>query len=338
MEPAVIAALVTAGSSLAVALWSFAATRLNQASLERLRADLGEHAAARQARRDYEYEAAKRLYREIEPLRFGSIVAAESAAARVVDLARAARDGHLDPGGSWLDDPDDDYFLQSTVYRMLAPLAWVRLGQAKLTTIDFSLDAGLRRWYLLARQASMSFSDDFVLAAATPSLRYDPDHPLDGGPTRSRQGVYVGLVEQAVDALVAEDSGFEGEAGADVLRFGSFLRRQNEDERVRVALEPMFDFFRGFHPERRPVAWRILLSQAVIYRALPSAADVTPGSAAELALTSDDLTLFEWRPAAHHCEEGDEVADDVTAAASYVASAFALAESVWERSNPDTPP
>ena len=76
---ALIAALVGALASLIVA----AIAPFSNRTLERLKSELADEAASKSARRDYEYEARKRLYQEIEPLLFQLHEAAEEAFYRV---------------------------------------------------------------------------------------------------------------------------------------------------------------------------------------------------------------------------------------------------------------
>jgi phage tail tape-measure protein len=71
--------------------------------IEAFKAGLADDLAARNARRDYEYDARKRLYAQVEPLLFQLFEAAETAFNAVASLARTQRDrnlpGWLSPGG-----------------------------------------------------------------------------------------------------------------------------------------------------------------------------------------------------------------------------------------------
>ena len=75
----VIAALAAAVTSLLVAVIGFFGTRSNQHDIELLRASLVETKAKRDARREYEYEALKRLYLEYEPLFFHLVESCQNA-------------------------------------------------------------------------------------------------------------------------------------------------------------------------------------------------------------------------------------------------------------------
>src|SRR5438105_1669566 len=102
-----LVALITAGSSLLVALvsalLSFAFSRKNHRDLELLRDEIDQKKQERDALRDYQYEARKRLYHECGPLLLQLLELSESAWRRIRALARTASQGNLGPAHkSWL--------------------------------------------------------------------------------------------------------------------------------------------------------------------------------------------------------------------------------------------
>src|SRR3954453_17928998 len=110
--------IITAGISFLVAVTSaalsYAFTRKNQHDLERLRADLDEKRRERDALRDYEYEARKRLYHECGPVLLQLMELSESGLRRVAGLARTAAQGNLGPDDtSWLADRLSYYHLST---------------------------------------------------------------------------------------------------------------------------------------------------------------------------------------------------------------------------------
>ena len=184
MEPAIIVALLGASVSLAVAVWNYFATRENQRAVEAIkqanaleleerRAALQEAKAAQDARRGYEYEARKRLYATLEPLAFQLTGASDSAHARIVELARTARQGHLDGPNNWPGGAGEDYFLVSTMYRLMAPLGLVRVGQRQLMYVDLGLGPVMAFRHVIGRRLMLSFSEDFFLAESPRELPDD---------------------------------------------------------------------------------------------------------------------------------------------------------------------
>jgi hypothetical protein len=146
----------------------------NEKDLERIRLQLAVSKAEGDARREYEYDARKRLYQEYEPLLFRLIESCENAVYRVQSLARVARDGHLKPSSGWLST--DSYYLLSTIYNLMLPMAIFRMIQRRLTMVDLRVDSGVRIQYLLAKQLYYLFSEHHEFALeCEPHLDYTPN-------------------------------------------------------------------------------------------------------------------------------------------------------------------
>jgi len=153
--------------------------------ITRLTKRLDEEGRERDARRDYEYEAKKRLYEQCEPLLFQALELSESARDRVVSLARSARNGVIRPDGTgWLAAPG--YYFTSTAYWLLAPMTTFKLLQSRLTSVDLGLEPRLREQYELLKVLYLSFTNDFDLARAKPELDYEPDRTDPGEPNREQ--------------------------------------------------------------------------------------------------------------------------------------------------------
>ena len=123
-------------SSLGISILSIYLTKNNDVTLEKLKSKLEIEKAEQDARRDYEYEAKKRLYQECEPILFQFAELSESALRRIYALARNAKDGNLGPDKYWLST--DHYFIRSTTYRLISPMAAFKLLQHRLTNIDLN--------------------------------------------------------------------------------------------------------------------------------------------------------------------------------------------------------
>ncbi len=342
MPPALIVALIAAGASLLVALVSALAAYLaqkrsieNQAALQRyqvelkrLQAELDDRRAERDARRDYEYEALKRMYQECSPLLFVLVEQAGSAYGRIQGLAHTASQGNLDGPDSWLTARRYRYYRLSTEYRLLAPLATLKLLQHRLTQFDLSLEPGIRLMYGLARHAGRVIGDDFDLAqaGATP-LAYEPHHAQAQSLAQAQpavywqQGVPSGILDNAIESLLVRDSG----AAPRVMSFLEFENaRTLEDGHTRNAFERIAYLVADFHPRRRPVFWRVLLATASIYRALLRVADrhaenIASLSAAQLLATVDaERARFDWRADPHNADDGEAIEHAHAAVAAYL--------------------
>ena len=289
-------------------------------SLEDLKAKLSDENDAAKAKRDYEYEARKRLYQQLYPLAFQLQEAALSARHRIMNLALAARGGWLAPGAkNWLTSANPYYFT-SVVHGLIAPLAIYELMSRKLTLLDLTLDYDLRCQHFIARQAYEALRSDYNLSQAPyPPLAfgsgpgiYDPpeDQPdaLPPEPDQRwawRQGLYSGQIGQAVAIMLKVDgpemrvmtfAEFAGALGGADLRTAAAAQGVAGD--MKKVLRPMADLVHGFHPARRPITWRILMAQAACYRTLAVAKEGHPTPQALLHASklaaAKDVTDFDW--------------------------------------------
>jgi len=274
MDDKLVAALVGGGASLAVALLGQIFNPVSQRRLEKQKAELQkeieevkgsivERSSAQAARREYEYDARKRLYSEIEPLFFQLYEAVEECYFRILSLARTSRQGHLGiHDDSWV--RNRGYYLLSTAYKLILPSVVYSLIQRRMTFIDLKLDEVLRVRYLLLKNLVHSFADPFDFAALNPSLPYEPDwEDLElqrKNPAVSRpQGLVKGDLENLLDELIVEDH--------ETLRpllFGEFekhLRTQRAQDKYSDTLVAVYT---GFTPEKDPILARMLIAQACL--------------------------------------------------------------------------
>lgn len=301
MDPKIVAALIAALVSLLVAVVNAFWSRRNQRELETLKTRLSEEKAEQDARRDYKYDARKRLYEECEPLFFQINEAAESALHRVLSLARTSRSGHLGFGNdSWVDS--HGYYFTSTFYKLFAPLAIFKQIQRRLTLVDLTVDTVVKARYDLMKWLYLSYTDDFEFARGEPEIIYEPN--VDGwqdlrqeDPQRYwRQGIPFGRLDNAVDSLLVR----EGDDPPRCLSFGEFEKAYFEKgSNVATAFEVVSDIFIGFDPRTRPVLWRILVTQAhiclAIMRASQLSTDTPPEEFRPLSVVSvDKRKLYDW--------------------------------------------
>ncbi|MGY4514298.1 hypothetical protein [Bradyrhizobium sp. USDA 3650] len=298
IEPSIVVALVAATASLVIAVISQFFTRRNQVAIEELRDKIGSEKAERDAKRDYEYEARKRLYEQCGPILFQLVEHCEAAYFRIVGLAETAKSGNLEPN-----DEDsflrDEYYHTSTLYRLLAPSATLKLLQRSITSVDLSLDALIWRQYALARQAFFAFGAEFSLAKLDPTLDYNPfdedaDQKARANPEKYyRQGLPLGAIEGAIEALlIAEDGKMRllsySECEAAYAKKASSVRKQFDE------ISFLID---EFHPRSRPIFWRILVTQACLYRGIFEQSELKQEDwgVAKLAVPDSERPRFDWR-------------------------------------------
>ncbi|MCX6630893.1 MAG: hypothetical protein NTW28_25035 [Candidatus Solibacter sp.] len=315
-------ALVAAVVSLVVAIVTHLSSRSNQKAIEGLRDRYAESKAERDARRDYQYEARKRLYHECGPILFQLAELSEAAFYRITGLAQTASQGNLEPGRhSFL---RDEYYRVSTIYRLLAPSAALKLLQQRLTLVDLSLDYAMHRQYTLVRQAFFAFGDEFTFARLGPHpLEYKPFDEKADSKARTEPGIYfrqglpIGAMEPAIEALIAPDQGTRSR----VMTYAECEAEYNkEGTRVRDAFDEIGFLIQDFHPRMRPVLWRMLVTQACLYRVLSQSRDLerSDWGIADLRMSAADQRKFDWR--AKRDDEIDEatVLDPLVVAEHYL--------------------
>jgi hypothetical protein len=293
----VYVALAVALISAAVTLFVQRQARANALEIEALKGRLEEKASDRNARRDYEYEARKRLYSDVEPLLFQLTEAVEVALRRVSSVAVNAREGALSEESTWLTSMTE-YYATFTMYQFLLPAAITRLVQEKLTFVDFGVDEKIHLQFRIAKQIHGLWRSDHDIRRFQIELKYSPHETnarelRDERPERYwKQGIPTGYLDIVTSSMIVRD----GERVPRVLTYEEFSGRMNGDG-IPAAFDPLLDLFRLFHPMRRPVLWRILAGEAILFRAmldLRDRADIRDFKI-RLFTANEILARFDWR-------------------------------------------
>ncbi len=269
------------------------AKRSDEEMLEQWKATRESRLSEEKALRDYQYEARRKLYDQFEPLLFQFNELADDAFRRIVGFCREAKNGDL---RAWLSDKDG-YYLKNTIYRLVAPIAVFRLMQSKLTFFDLNLEPCIKVQYSLIKALYQTFSDDLKLAKAFPAIDYDPyKHPtFEHDSIPDLQGLYQGDMEQMLDGFIFSSEGTQNR----IISYGEFENRYS-DLRTKHKLDVFIQLLSGFHPQNRPVLWRILLAQIHIYKAImdlnkESARSCENIKPLRILSTGERSLLFDWR-------------------------------------------
>jgi hypothetical protein len=192
--------------------------------------------------------------------------------------------------------PTGNYWLLGTIYHLLHPAAVFRLAQTRLTLVDLRIEPTIQVEYTLAKKAYLALSHDSRMAEIA-SLPYTPY--VDGWKekrelnpaTFRRQGLPLGRLDNVLGMLL---SGF-GEAGERIASFGEFETQfgKSAPEDVSGPVGAARDLFSGFSPVTRPVLWRLLLVQFVIYRTLLGSIQRNRSALMALAEPWHELTAAE---------------------------------------------
>jgi hypothetical protein len=328
---AAAASLLAAVISAAVSFFTARKAAMVQRELEEFKDQIGEKTAERNARRSYEYDARQRLYREYEPLRFQLGEAAEAAYSRILSLARSARNGDLRADGGW--NSGEGYYLRSTVYKLLLPMAIFRLMQRNLTLVDTRLVAEVATQYRIAKGLYYSWTDEFELARLPPPIRYTP-HAEVSSEVRAtspavfvQQGIPTGYLDRSVDALLTLDES----KIMRIIYYGAFETAfrdvQSESHKSNVVL---VNALTNFHPLTRPVLWRVLVAQTCMYRLLAGASP-----SALVDPPEETRRQFDWRRSPHEAPDESVLKEPFEVASRYLQAHGLLGSSarpIWNSS------
>jgi hypothetical protein len=250
------------GASVDVAVIAAAASVGGAIVSAALAASFGERRAEKDARRSYEYEARKRLYETYEPLRVRLLDCKDSAMRQLVALTGPLSDERATQSSAL-------YRVNATAYFLLAPLVVARMVERRLNLVDLGLDKEIHIEYVLAKAIYCSLAEDAYLAGLPPALSYSPyvDDWLAKRETcpeqYRRQGMPVGRLDTILDTLHVAQS----DDGDTLMSFGEYERSLYDLDPTDVSsgCGAARDLFIDFDPATRPVLWRILVVQAMLY-------------------------------------------------------------------------
>lgn len=297
----------------------------NSEKLAKLNAALGKRKSEEDARRDYDYEARKRLYRQAEPLLFRLAEGSENALHRIFSLARTARNGNLGQGRSnWFQSPG--YYMASTIYNLMVPIVVFRLLQNQLTFVDLTVDQRINNQYLTAKLLYISFTEDFVLAGLEPRMHYRPfagnwEELREQQPEEYwRQGVTLGRLDAAIEGMIHRLP----DNTERCMTFGEFetaFYKDLEEKGAGSCFAPFIDVFSYFHPAKRPILWRILVVQAHLHATLMQQFAHHGATSFLTAIPNDfagsDLAKLDWRTPQDQLDES-LITEPVSVARSYI--------------------
>ena len=294
----------------------------NQKSIALLNSKLEEKRAEKDARRDYVFDARKRLYEECEPLFFLLNEMSQRAAHRIKGFARTAREGDLTGEKSWL--KNEGYYLVSTLFFTISPLAIFKLMQNRLTFVDLSVDSKVKTRYELMKQVYLSFAAPHKIAKIEPSLTYDPNtNDLAKRFSESKeywpQGMYIGRLDNAIESLIVE--GPKGQFRC--MSYGQFENEfYKKKSKVRNAFSEVRNLFLNFHPKTRPVLWRILIIQTHLYLALDRACKAKESNMIDslkplIIIPKDQRKEFDWRSSEKEASDKEVFEDPFEVAKKY---------------------
>jgi len=184
------------------------------------------------AEREYNLEARKRLYAAIGPLKFQLLIACRDVAARVTNYAIEHESYSMNMR---------EYYGQSTLYRLIRPIAIAELIERQITYADFSVDPTGIDLLRFKRAALTAFTDgDSIL-----------HHPhADWGD--EIEHVFSGTFSRLANALIVQDEDIINKKRS--MHFHEFETIINDSHQFRK-FSPLSGILNDFSINKKPIFW-----------------------------------------------------------------------------------
>ena len=208
-------------------------SRLSMAKSEldaSLRRSVEEYLGDKNAERQYRFDALKRLYTAIGPLRFQLARACDEFSARIDRIGTGKQ-----PYATSL----EDYFGRSTLFRLLKLFAITELIERQIADADFNVDPSTVNLLRFKHQAFKCLSSSAV------SL----DHP-NAEWDKQIEHVFFDTLSIVSAAMILEDPGKQDRA----MRFHEFNMFVEEKNRL-GRINPFPRLFEDFTFDKKPILW-----------------------------------------------------------------------------------
>jgi hypothetical protein len=268
MSSQVLLALIASVTSLAVALTTAFFNRRSQGELEKLKASLAKTSGEETAKRDYEYDALKRLYTDVNPLLFQLREYCEGSAWR----ARRIICGDI--------QVDDGHHLLTSGQRLCAPLVVAQELQRHLTAVDLRVDPVIRAQYIVSKELLWNLHGGWVMAKIEPCIDYSEDR---------REHLTFAQLQRLIDALTVEEpDGTRRPTKQSELEDAW----KKQDPGVTRALTQFGRLFSGASPTSKPILWRLLFAHACFMHVFVDLVDRNSGE--PRTLLPSNVDEFRW--------------------------------------------
>jgi hypothetical protein len=204
-----------------------------------VRKEVENYLADRAAEREYALNAKRRLYEAIGPLRFQLLKACRDLAKHVRNYGLSKSTNSLEP---------DDYYGQSTLFRLIMPLTIVELIERQIAIADFAVDPSAVD---LLRFKKAAFS---ALQSSEPIL----NHPKADWDNQREHIFHHRLTVIANNTMIRNEGVPDRPMMFD--EFSKLLSDQRKHERV----HPFIRILKDFTIEKKPIFWIRLVFYAYV--------------------------------------------------------------------------
>lgn len=262
MTNEVIVTLIGVFSSILISIYSVWTSRKSQREIELLKYKLEEEKHVKNAQIDYEYETRKRLYSSYQPLLFQLTELSENIKSRIEGMAKNGKEGKLE-NTEWINF--DNYYFQTTVYLLFAPLGLFKIIQKNISIVDFGVDSHISLNYKFVKIAINLLQDDFRLARHQDFLegqqylkKWQKEHTIMNE-SFDRQGLPPVKIDSiGSHFIINENSQWR------LITLSEFEEKVKEKE-YREKLLPIMELFSDFSPNKKPVLMMIFIGQACLF-------------------------------------------------------------------------
>ena len=250
----------------------------NNEAIEKLKAELTHENKLKSARVDYEYDARKRLYKEVEPIIFAAHLAAASVRARLLPMVERLRcdDISLDSKKNWF--AIDAYYLRSTAYRIFLPMVFESILSKRISQYDFALEPLIGRKYMALAVFQDIPTGDFDLAQIVErKLPYEPYADVSEKERKAEVAKYKfqGIVRGDVQRFTALMTSTAGENPLPLEWYQFEQELENEKSALARAFVPIQNTLFNFHPVTHPVVWRAIIAYVLLAEFFIEASEFT---------------------------------------------------------------
>lgn len=303
--------------------------RRSDEKLEKLKDELSKEAREHNARLDYQYEALKRLYNDVEPLLFSAQLAARSVHGRLRSMTERISEGHItmDPKKTWM---NGGYYQQSSIYRLFILLAAHSLVSRKISNFDITIEPDIGSKYAVLSIFRNIFVAHFDLARVQDfAVDYAPYDDVSDAEKKANPSKYEfqGLVRGDVERLAA--AMLVGEAtNRRLLEWHEFEEGlADTNSELSAAYAPVAVIFDEFHPSTSPIVWRALIAFDILSEFYTTTSSFTKDAFDRF----DDSLAFEAFDYRTEGERKTLSVNDQTVSHHYKA-AFAFLQAEFEKS------
>lgn len=186
------------------------------------------------AQRQYEYEARKRLYTVIGPLRFQLLLACRDLKRRIEGYSKNQYPTSI-----------NTYYGRSTLYRVLRPIAIAELIEQQIALADFSVDTDAVDCLRFRKSATRIWSGD-ELACGYGKINWDDEH----------QHVFADSISISANSVIKREPSTLDR----ILRYDEYVKLLDSHNLTDIA--SFRDLLKDFDIEEKPMLWVRLVAYA----------------------------------------------------------------------------